>query len=354
MDKDKSNYSVYDTAIRLILLLLLIAACMFIMTPFVNVMLWSIILALAFLPLHKRLANRLGGKRKLASFIIVATILLILIIPVWSLSSSLIEELKELKVHYDNKTLSIPPPNESVKGWPIVGETFYNTWFAASENLEKFILNHKDHFIEVGKTVYKGIAGAIGGIFQLIAALILSGVILVNSRLEDAIRTFFRKVAGQSGDEFTELTMRTVRSVVKGVFGESLIMAMLYGTIFYFADLPYAGVWTLVIFMTSVLQLPLSIISAPIMIYFFAEKEFGSAVFWAISLFLVGLSNNVLTPLMLGKGAPVPMPVIFIGVFGGFVISGFIGLFTGAIIMSLGYTLFVGWINSNDAESLPE
>jgi len=148
--------------------------------------------------------------------------------------------------------------------------------------------------------------------------------------------------------------MRTVRSVVKGVFGESLIMAMLYGTIFYFADLPYAGVWTLVIFMTSVLQLPLSIISAPIMIYFFAEKEFGSAVFWAISLFLVGLSNNVLTPLMLGKGAPVPMPVKFIGVFGGFVISGFIGLFTGAIIMSLGYTLFVGWINSNDAESLPE
>jgi predicted PurR-regulated permease PerM len=65
-------------------------------------------------------------------------------------------------------------------------------------------------------------------------------------------------------------------------------------------------------------------------------------------LVLIGLSDNFLKPILLGKGAPVPMLVIFIGVIGGFMLSGFIGLFTGAVVLSLGYTLFVGWINSED------
>jgi predicted PurR-regulated permease PerM len=70
-----------------------------------------------------------------------------------------------------------------------------------------------------------------------------------------------------------------------------------------------------------------------------------------VVLFVVGLMDNILTPLMLGKGAPVPMVIIFIGAIGGFILSGFIGLFTGAIIMALGYKLFIGWINSNEAQN---
>ena len=76
-----------------------------------------------------------------------------------------------------------------------------------------------------------------------------------------------------------------------------------------------------------------------------------SAIIWAVLIFVAGLSDNVLKPILLGKGAPVPMLVIFIGVIGGFIFSGFLGLFTGAIVMSIGYKLFVGWINSNDATS---
>lgn len=87
------------------------------------------------------------------------------------------------------------------------------------------------------------------------------------------------------------------------------------------------------------------------MIYFFAVKQPIPALLWTISLLLVSLSDNILTPLMLGKGAPVPMVVVFIGVIGGFLLSGFIGLFTGAIVMSLGYTLLVLWINSNETEA---
>jgi predicted PurR-regulated permease PerM len=84
-------------------------------------------------------------------------------------------------------------------------------------------------------------------------------------------------------------------------------------------------------------------------IYIFAEMELLPAIIWTVLLLVAGLSDNVLKPFLLGKGAPVPMLVIFIGVIGGFILSGFIGLFTGAIVMSIGYKLFVGWINSNNA-----
>jgi predicted PurR-regulated permease PerM len=85
-------------------------------------------------------------------------------------------------------------------------------------------------------------------------------------------------------------------------------------------------------------------------VYIFAEMELTPAIIWTVLLLVAGLSDNVLKPLLLGKGAPVPMLVIFIGVIGGFILSGFVGLFTGAIIMSIGYKLFIGWINSNNDE----
>ena len=88
----------------------------------------------------------------------------------------------------------------------------------------------------------------------------------------------------------------------------------------------------------------------PVIIYLFAEKETLPAILWSVYLILAGLSDNILKPVLLGKGAPVPMLVIVLGVIGGFIFSGFIGLFTGAIIMSIGYKLFVSWINTASDE----
>jgi predicted PurR-regulated permease PerM len=91
-----------------------------------------------------------------------------------------------------------------------------------------------------------------------------------------------------------------------------------------------------------------AIVTLPIIVYLFASMELMPAIIWTVILVLAGLSDNVLRPVLLGKGAPVPMLIIFIGVIGGFIFSGFIGLFTGAIVLSIGYKLFVGWINSTN------
>jgi predicted PurR-regulated permease PerM len=181
---------------------------------------------------------------------------------------------------------------------------------------------------------------------QIVISLFLAGIMLAIGGLKEAMGKFFRKLAGERGDEFADLTRKTVANVVKGVLGVALILALLNGVVFMLAGVPYAGIWTLLIFILGVLQLPLFFITVPVIIYMFATKEVMPAILWTALLLVAGLSDNVLKPILLGKGAPVPMLVIFIGVIGGFIFSGFIGLFTGAIVLSIGYKLFVAWIDS--------
>ena len=349
MTNQNSTNSVYDSTIRLLILFLIVAWCLLLMIPFVSIILWSFILALALYPLHKNLSEKIGGRKKLASFIIIFTFLLIVIVPSGVLIGSLADEVKELKVSYDNGTLSIPPPAEKVKDWPVIGNRNYDTWYSASLDLEQTIVKHKDQLTESGKKLAKGILGATSGVIQILVALIIAGILLFIGGTGESIRKFFRKVAGERGDEFADITLKTVGSVVKGIIGVALILALLHGIIFMLAGIPFAGIWTLLIFVLCVLQIPVVIITLPIIVYIFAQMEIMPAIIWTALLVVAGLSDNVLKPFLLGKGAPVPMLVIFIGVIGGFILSGFIGLFTGAIIMSIGYKLFIEWLNSDSA-----
>jgi predicted PurR-regulated permease PerM len=321
------------------------------MYPFVSIILWSLILALAMYPLHKKLAEKLGGKPKLASFIIIFSILVIVFLPTWLLIDSLFDQVKALKASYDNGTLTIPPPTEKVKEWPVIGQKLYETWQSASGDLEQFIIKHKDQLYGIGSKLARGILSAAGSVIQIMAALVIAGILLVFGGTGESIRKFFRKVAGDRGDEFADMTVKTVSNVVKGILGVALILALLNGIVFLLAGVPYAGIWTLLVFVLGVLQIPLFFVTLPVVVYMFATKEPMPAILWTVLLVVAGMSDNVLKPILLGKGAPVPMLVIFIGVIGGFIFSGFIGLFTGAIIMSIGYKLFVGWINTDTEEN---
>jgi predicted PurR-regulated permease PerM len=344
------NNSVYDITIRMVLLFIIVAWCLMIMLPFVHIILWGIILALAFMPLHSSLSKRLSGKPKLASSIIVLVSLAIIIIPGILFMDSIIEGVKELRSAYQAGTLTIPPPSEKVKSWPVIGDKIYDIWSSGTSDLKNIVIKYKEQLAGVGSKVAKGILGATSGMLQLMGAIIIAGVLLVVGGTGEEIRKFFRKVAGNKGDEFADVAKVTVGNVVKGVLGVALIQSLLIGIGFLLAGIPFAGLWTLIVFIFAVLQLPPALVVLPIIVYMFSEMDTLPAVLWTIYLFLAGLSDNILKPILLGKGAPVPMLVIFIGVIGGFIFSGFIGLFTGAIVMSIGYKLLIAWINSVDQE----
>jgi len=338
--------SIYDLTIRLLFLLFIVAWCGFIIYPFLNIMLWSLILAMALFPLHKMVSNKLGVKPKLASLLLIVFFAIIFLLPTTFLTVGLIHEVKALKASYNAGTLTIPMPNEKVKEWPIVGEHLFEKWEDASQNLAQTALTYQDQFKGIGKNLIKGMVSATGDMIQIGLAFIIAGIILAIDGVGESIRKFFRKIAGERGDEFADISLLTVGSVVKGVIGVALIQALFHGVLFLFAGIPFAGLLTILIFVLSLVQLPVILVTFPIGVYLFAELSAPMATLWTVLFVVAGLSDNVLKPILLGKGASVPMLIIFIGVIGGFIFSGFIGLFTGAIVMTIGYKLLVSWINS--------
>jgi predicted PurR-regulated permease PerM len=345
MNSKQGSTSVYDTMIRMFMIILIVGWCLAIMMPFVHIILWGIIIAIAFLPLHQSLSKKLGGKPKLASTLIVLISLAIILIPSWLFIDSIVEGIKSLKADYKAGTLTIPPPSEKVKSWPVIGTQLYDAWSSGSDGLRQFLLQYKDQLAGFLKTIVMGLMGNVSAILQMVGSVIIAGVLLVVEGTGEGIRKFFRKLAGSRGDEYADITKMTVGNVVKGVLGVALIQSFAVGVGFLLAGVPFAGLWTLLVFILGVLQIPATLVILPVVIYIFSIKETTPAVLWTIYLLVAGLSDNVLKPILLGKGAPVPMLVIFIGVIGGFIFSGFIGLFTGAIIMSIGYKIFMGWLN---------
>ena len=301
MNTPQRNTPIYDTVIRLLILFLIIAWCILIMFPFKHIIVWSVVLAIALFPLHKSLSKKMGGRTKLASAMIILLFLIIFIVPTTLLTIGLVDEIKELKASYTNNTLTLPPPNENVKGWPLVGNKLYDTWQAASVNLEQTIFKYKDQLLDVGKKLANGIVSSTMGVIQIMVSFIIAGILLAIGGGGESIRKFFRKLAGEKGDEFADITVATVGSVVKGVIGVALILAFLHGLIFLLAGIPFAGIWTLLVFVLCVLQIPVIFVTLPIIVYLFAESGVTSGIIWTIILFVAGLSDNVLKPI-LGQG----------------------------------------------------
>ena len=117
---------------------------------------------------------------------------------------------------------------------------------------------------------------------------------------------------------------------------------------------PFAGLWTLVCLILAIIQVGLAPVSIGVIIYIWSTADTLTAILLTIWMVLVGIMDNILKPIMLGKGAPAPMAVVFIGSIGGFMVSGIIGLFTGAIILTLGYKLVIGWVSPDSPGSLIE
>jgi predicted PurR-regulated permease PerM len=349
MKEANTNINIYDTSIRLVFLALIVGWCLLILLPFTSIILWGFILGIAFTPLHSKLVKVMRGKPRLASLIIVLACLAIFIVPAWFILDSLIDNVKKLKASFLAGSLSLPPPSGSVKTWPIIGEKIYEIWYLASTDIGQLITKYQSELAGVGGKIAKGILSVGGGILQLFVALVIAGVLLSIENTSESVRKFARKLAGSRGDEFADVIKITVGNVVKGVLGVAFIQATFVGIGFFLAGVPYAGIWTLLVFLLGVLQIPPVPVLILVIVYLFSEKSIVAAAAWSLYLLLAGLSDNILKPILLGQGAPVPMLVIFLGVIGGFTLSGFIGLFTGAIVMSIGYKLFITWINTSPA-----
>jgi len=351
MTQQKTNHAqefnsrVIDVAIKLSAIALIVLWCFQIIRPFVLLVIWAAILAVALHPLHVKFSNLLRGNKKLASTIIALVGILAIAMPTISLSSSSFESAQHVYTGIENGTLKIPAAHESIKEWPLIGEQTYSLWQAASEDLQKVASQYSEQIKSLSSVLLSAAAGIGGSILQFIVSLIIAVVFMAkSSACHQGVSALMNRLMNENGDRTITTTIATIRSVATGVLGVAVIQALLSGVGLLIADIPGAGVWAIVVLILAIAQLPPIIILGPIAAYYFSVADTTPAVMFLIFSVLVSMSDAVLKPIFLGRGMDIPMLVILLGAIGGMILSGIIGLFVGAVVLALGYQLMLDWL----------
>jgi predicted PurR-regulated permease PerM len=362
MKKDNSNANdglasnpVIHYAIQLLALALLLVWCFKILEPFITPLVWGSVIAITLYPLHRGLSSKLRGRNALSATIITILVILLILGPaVWLLLAT-VNEFKDLGEAYRTGALQIPPPPETVKDWPVVGKTIFKYWTDASKNLTALISQHTDQVKSVLLQLFGLLKNTAAGLVMFFLSIVIGGFLLAFAKpAGDFAQSLLVKIVGKAGESMTEHAEITVRNVAKGVLGVAIIQSLLAGIGFVLAGIPLAGLWILVCLILAIVQLGLLPVSAGVIIYIWGHGDTLTASLLTGWMIFVGVIDNVLKPILLGKGAPAPMLVVFLGAIGGFIMSGFIGLFTGAIVLTLGYKLITGWLMGEEELSKSE
>ena len=343
-----------EIAIKLGMIVLVVYLSYLIAKPFMALVVWGIIIAVAIAPVVDSLEKRFGHRKKIIIGITVAVIAA-LILPTYSLSGKTIETSQQVIHAMKDGNITIPPPTEKVKAWPVIGEKTYTLWKNASQNLKKTLAPFSSNIKSGLTSILSSIGGLIGTIFLLIGSMIIAAFFLIGH--EGAVKFYkdlSRRLMGEKGDEWAKLSTLTVRSVVNGVLGVAIIQAIFALIGMTLMGIPLAVVWAVIIMFLTIIQLPALIIIAPMIAYVFSQGSGTSEVIFTIYMLIVGASDGVLKPMLMGRGVDVPMLVILIGAIGGMMLMGMIGLFVGAVIFALAYTLFGFWMHETTLEEMKE
>ena len=265
--------------------------------------------------------------------------------PVSIIGAELVENLSSIATGISAGTITVAPPPPYVAEWPIVGSRLSAFWEAASVELGKTLTSIAPQLKETALMLL-GAAGNIGiGALQFAVAIIIDGLIYSRAAgLQEILKNFAVRAAPRMGAGFVELAQGTVRSVARGVVGISLIQSILFGIGAMVAGIPLAGLWTFVAFILAIVQVGPGLVIIPVIIFAWSSMDTLSAAILTAYMVPVMLLDNVLKPIVMGRGLPVPMLVIFIGVIGGTMAHGLIGLFVGPIILAFGYELGRSWV----------
>ena len=351
-NSDFTNNTI-EAAVRIGLLLLLAAWCFEIISPFIVPVAWGLIIAVAIYPLFVKLKSVLGDKNKLAATVYTLLALTLLITPTVMISNSIIDSSATIAERYESGMLEIPPPNDGVKEWPFIGEKTHAAWLQASDNLEATLKKYDSETRKVGRAIVSGAAGAAGTILQFVLSIIISGILVANANgaYDITIKVFKRLTSDASGQSYADLSKATIRSVAQGVLGVAIIQAVLSALGMMVMDVPAWGLWTLAVLVVAIAQIPPIVILGFVCAYVFSVAETTPAVIFLIYCIIVSSSDGFLKPLFLGRGMSTPMLVILLGAIGGMLMSGIIGLFVGAIVLALGYELFMAWLDKSEVVS---
>ena len=342
---DGSDKTFIVSAIRIGCLLLLAYWSWLLLQPFLSIVIWSVIFAVALYPVFDWLAGRLGGYRGLAAAAITIFSLILILGPVTWLGVSLGDNLRTLYARLADGSLTIPPPYDSVQSWPVVGGEVYQIWYLASTNIKALLGEWAEQLKVIGSSVLAIAATAGLDLAKFIIGIFVSGFLFVpGPALVLSVKNAMRHISTDRTEEFVDLTGATIRNVSRGIIGISALQALLAGIGLLVAGVPGAGLLSFLVLLFGIIQVGPWIVLVPVIIWSWFALAKTAAVIFTIYMVPVMLSDNVLRPLVMSRGLATPMPVILVGVIGGALAHGLIGLFIGPIVLSIAWQLLAAWI----------
>ena len=341
-------------AIRIGLLAFLLYWSFILVRPFIPIVAWAVVLAVALYAPYSWLSEHLGDRPKLAAIIITGISLAIVIGPVTWLGLGLIDSLRSFASQLAAGTLALPSPPQNVKNWPIVGPQLFTLWDLASTNLGTALGEVAPHLKPLAGPVF-AFAGSAGvGTLKFMMSVVLAGFLFpYGPSLVAATRRIQARLLQQRNEDFVALAGATIRSVSQGVIGIAALQSLMVGVGLKLAGLPHAGLLAFAVLLLGILQIGSAPVLLPVIIWIWTTKELAFALPMTIYLVIVGLADNVLKPMLMGRGLSTPMLVIFIGVLGGTIAHGIVGLFVGPVILAVAWQLMMAWIREDQAEAVP-
>jgi len=343
-----------DVAVRLVALGLLGAWCFALMRPFIAIAVWGAILAVALWPIFWWLKRALTGRGKIAAALITLVGLALVLGPVALLLANLATSAEALLRALSTGALDVPPPPAQVTDWPWIGPPLAEVWSEASENLQAVLQRFAPHMQRLANVLVQIAATAGITLLQFVAAMILAGVLLPNAEaIRPGLARFVDRLTPARGKGFVDLAGATVRNVARGVVGIAVLQGLLLGVGFLAAGIPLAGIWTLVAVVLSIVQIGPAVIVLGTLVYAWTSLDVTTALLFTLWIVPASLIDNVLRPIVMAHGLPVPMVVILAGVVGGTLVHGLVGIFVGPVVLALGWELLRAWVGA-DAAAPPE
>ena len=337
---------IIDIAVRLALIAGVLYVSLLLLRPVAPLLLWSVILAVAVFPLYQLLQRRAYMRPWLAATLLSFLLLVLLVTPVILLSTSAIDTLEGYARMLLQGDRILPPPPESVRTWPLIGERLHEFWRAAANDSRTFVTSHVGQIASLGRFVGSIAAGVAAEVLQFAAAIIISGVLLAYSdRLSSTVAGLAGRVADARGRHFIEIADSTIRNVSQGVIGVALLQSALLGLGMLVAGVPFAGAITFACLVLAIVQVGPNIIMIPVIIWMWIAMPIATAALFTLYTVPLLLLDNVLRPVLMARGLQTPMSVILAGVICGTLTGGLIGLFVGPVVLAVFYDLVMSWMH---------
>lgn len=350
-DNPKPIQDLARITLGVLFLVLLMVTSLWIVWPFLGATIWAAMVVVATWPMMTGLQKRLRGRRWAAVTVMTLAILLCLIVPLTLAITTIVDYHDDITgklTTFSESPLPLPP--SWVEGIPLVGAKIDHEWRNLAATTPEELNAKISPYIKTALTWFGRQAGTFGLLLLhfLLMVIITAFLYAIGEQAALAVRRFGRRLAGERGEASVILSGQAIRAVALGVVVTAIVQTLLAGIGLAICGIPFAAVLTAIIFILCIAQLGPTLVMAPsvIWLYWSGEPVWGTVLL--VFAVLAGGLDNFLRPILIRRGADLPLPLILAGVIGGLIGFGVIGLFVGPVVLAVTYRLLQSWVAEGD------